>query len=323
MPILDMSLEELKKYKGINPKPEDFDDYWERALNELDKQSLEYILEKENINISGVECYHLYFIGVGGARIHCKFLKPANISGKIPAVAMFHGYENDSGDWFLKMPYAYNNMVVAAMDVRGQSGLSEDNLVVKGGTLKGHIIRGVDEENPDKLAFRYIYLDTVQVVRILMSMDFVDETRIGVMGLSQGGGLSLACAALEPRVKIASVGVPFLCDFKRVWEMDLDKKNTAAYQEISSYLRLKDPKHEKADAFWERLGYIDLQHLAERVNAYTVFFTGLNDEICPPSTQFAAYNKIIAEKSMVIYPDYGHEVMPGYYDDALEIMLEL
>ena len=35
MPLLDMPLEELLEYQGRNPRPEDFDEYWERALTEM------------------------------------------------------------------------------------------------------------------------------------------------------------------------------------------------------------------------------------------------------------------------------------------------
>jgi cephalosporin-C deacetylase len=52
-------------------------------------------------------------------------------------------------------------------------------------------------------------------------------------------------------------------------------------------------------------------------------FTGLMDDICPPSTQFAAYNAISAPKEMVIYPDFGHEGLPGSQDRIVQHMLEL
>jgi cephalosporin-C deacetylase len=50
---------------------------------------------------------------------------------------------------------------------------------------------------------------------------------------------------------------------------------------------------------------------------------GLMDTICPPSTQFAAYNKITANKSLEIYPDFGHEGLPGLNDKIIQFMLEL
>ena len=36
MPCLDKPLNELQTYTGTNPKPADFDEYWLRALRELD-----------------------------------------------------------------------------------------------------------------------------------------------------------------------------------------------------------------------------------------------------------------------------------------------
>ena len=62
---------------------------------------------------------------------------------------------------------------------------------------------------------RHIFLDTVQLARIIMEMPQVDAQRVSVMGDSQGGGLSLACAGLEPRIAKAAVDYPFLCDYKR------------------------------------------------------------------------------------------------------------
>lgn len=35
MPLVDMPLEQLKTYEGTNPRPADFDEYWERALAEM------------------------------------------------------------------------------------------------------------------------------------------------------------------------------------------------------------------------------------------------------------------------------------------------
>ena len=47
------------------------------------------------------------------------------------------------------------------------------------------------------------------------------------------------------------------------------------------------------------------------------------DTVCPPSTQFAAYNKITSEKSLTIYPDYGHEALPGHMDRIFQFLSKL
>ncbi len=153
-----------------------------------------------------------------------------------------------------------------------------------------------------------------------MALPYVDENRVGAAGGSQGGGLTLACASLEPRLNRAVAQMPFLCDYKRVWEMDLAKD---AYQEIRDYFRHFDPRHEHEDEIFTRLGYVDVQYLAPRIRAKTVMATGLMDTVCPPSTQFAAFNKITSEKSLRIYPDFAHEGYPGHADFIFENMMEM
>ncbi|NLJ66695.1 MAG: acetylxylan esterase [Clostridiales bacterium] len=319
MMLIDMPLEELKVYQGINPRPHDFDEYWDRALDEMKALDPEVEMVPAEFQTPFAECFHLYFTGVGGARVHAKYLRPKNSGEPHPAVLMFHGYSGNSGDWSDKLAYVASGFSVAALDCRGQGGLSEDVGGVKGNTLHGHIIRGLDD-GPEKLLYRSLFLDTAQLARIVMDMPEVDENRVGAMGGSQGGGLTLACASLEPRIKRAAPAFPFLCDYKRVWEMDLAKD---AYQEIKDYFRRFDPTHAREDDVFTTLGYIDIQHMTRSIQGEVMMAVGLMDTICPPSTQFAAYNKITSPKRTVIYPDFGHEGLPGFDDMTFEFMMGL
>jgi len=319
MPVFEMPLEELKRYQGINPRPKDFDEFWERALAEMRATEAQVELVASDFEVPWAECFDLYFTGVGGARIHAKYLRPKNSDKPHPAVMQFHGYGCHSGDWSEKLAYAALGFSVAALDCRGQGGSSEDAGGVKGSTLKGHIIRGL-EDKPENLLFRQIFLDAAQLAGIVMEMEEVDARRVGAMGISQGGGLTLACAALEPRIKRLAPMYPFLCDYRRVWEMDLAED---AYEELRQFFRWFDPRHQREEEIFTRLGYIDVQHLAGRIRGKVLMAVGLMDQTCPPSTQFAAYNKIVSEKQMVIYPDYEHEPLPGFGDMALQFFKEL
>lgn len=315
MPLVDLPLEQLRNYAGRNPRPADFEAYWDEALRELAATDPQPELTPNPVwSAPGVECFDLRFTGVGGARIYAKYLRPtaAARGGKpAPAVLQFHGYTCNAGDWAGKLGYAATGFCVAAMDCRGQGGRSEDKGGVLGNTHHGHIIRGLDDPDPRKLLFRQIFLDTAQLARVVLAFPEVDAERVGAMGGSQGGALTLACAALEPRVKRAAALFPFLADYQRVWEMDQAKD---AYAELRTYFRLFDPRHEREEEVFTKLGYIDLQHLAPRIRGEVLMFTGLMDTICPPSTQFAIFNKITAPKHMKIYPDFGHEGLPGESD---------
>ncbi|MCU0519545.1 MAG: acetylxylan esterase [Anaerolineae bacterium] len=321
MPLtFDYPLEKLKTYTGMNPCPADFDAFWDGSLAEMRALNPAVELVPAHYQTSFAECFHLYFTGVGGARVHAKLLRPRKLTGPAPAVLMFHGYSGDSGDWTDKLGYAAEGYVVAALDCRGQGGLSQDVGGTQGWTLRGHIIRGLDDAlagNPEKLLFRDIFLDTAELAKIIMELDEVDPTRVGATGGSQGGALTVACMSLEPRIKRAAPVFPFLSDYKRVWDMDQDKD---AYAELREYFRKFDPTHSREDEIFTALGYIDVHHLASRTQAEVLWFTGLMDTICPPSTQFAAYNAVTSSKSMVVYPDFGHEGLPGSSDRIFQFL---
>ena len=320
MPLMfDMPLEQLETYQGRNPRPDDWDAFWDSSLAEMRAIDPDVELVPADFEVDFAECYHLYFNGVGGARVHAKLLRPRGQTAPHPAVLMFHGYSGDSGDWSSKLAYVAQGFTIAALDCRGQGGLSEDKGGVKGWTLRGHIIRGLDGP-PEQILFRQIFLDTAQLARIVMAMPDVDENRVGATGGSQGGGLTLACAALEPRIRRVAPVFPFLSDYQRVWEIDLDEN---AYSELRDYFRRFDPLHEREQAVFEKLGYVDVQHFCPRIRGEVLMGVGLMDTICPPSSQFAAYNKIQADKSLLLYPDFGHETLPGHDDKVFQFMAGL
>lgn len=320
MPIIDKPLPELQNYQGTNPRPTDFDTYWKESLHELHQIDPEpKLVPNTTLSLANAECFDLWFTSAGGARIYAKYLRPRSQTN-CPAVLMFHGYSGDSGDWMDKLSYVSQGHVIAALDSRGQGGRSEDVGGAKGTTYHGHIVRGLEDPDPKKLLFRDHFLDTVQLARVVSSLEEVDSNRVGCTGGSQGGGLAIACAALSPLIKRCSLFFPFLCDYQRVWEMDLAK---GAYEELSYYFRRRDPAHKKEKAIFTKLGYIDCQYLAPKITADVLFQIGLMDQICPPSTQFAAYNKITAPKEVIIYPDYAHEIAPGGNDANFNFMMGL
>lgn len=323
MPTIDMPLDKLREYAGRNPRPENFDRFWDDSIAEMHALDGNVELVPFSLKSRFADCFDLFFTGVGGARVHAKFLRPKKIEAPGPAVVQFHGYSGNSGGWNDKLNYVSQGYCVAALDVRGQGGQSNDAGGVAGNTHNGQIIRGLQdalEGRPEKLLFRNIFLDTAQLARIVMAMPEVDAARVGATGNSQGGGLTLACAALEPGIKKAAPVFPFLCDYLRVWEMDLD---VAAYAELRTWFRFYDPQHKREDEVWNALGYIDNQHLANRIRAEVLMPLGLVDSICPPSTQFAAWNKITSPKDVLIYPDFGHEGLPGADDAIFDFFADL
>ena len=320
MPQIDLPLEQLLEYAGRNPKPADFDLFWDDSLAQMRALDPQIELVAHEINAPFVECFDLFFTGVGGARVYAKYLRPKNLETPAPAVLNFHGYTGaSSSNWSDYFGYVARGFCVAALDCRGQGGRSQDVFSGTGNTQHGHFIRGLhDARNgaPEKLYFRNVFLDTAQLAKIVGEFPEVDANRLGAKGGSQGGALTLVCAALA-NIKKAAPEYPFLCDYQRVWEMDLAQ---GAYSELKTYFRNYDPRHERHDEIFTALGYIDIQHLMPRVRAEVLMGVGLMDTICPPSTQFAAWNKISSPKKYVSYPDFAHEGLPGFGDLGFEFL---
>ena len=108
--------------------------------------------------------------------------------------------------------------------------------------------------------------------------------------------------ALAPElVSLCHADVPFLCDIERALEIASDPP----YTELVHFLRV-NPQFE--DAARNTLRHIDNALLARRIRARTLVSVGLQDTICPPSTVFAAFNAIEAEKEIVVLPFGWHDV---------------
>ncbi|WP_303972209.1 alpha/beta fold hydrolase [Streptococcus merionis] len=296
-----MSLEAMQTYRGRQEVPEDFDQFWERQLTSHRDLS-EFELIEQDFKVPNAQFYALTFTAANGSRIFSKCAFPRS-DKPVPVLFYFHGYQGQSPDWTENLKFVAAGYGVVCMDVRGQAGRSTDQGQFEGMTVKGQVIRGA-VEGPDHLFYKDIYLDVYQLIEIVAGLDFVNSDELYSYGASQGGALALAAAALNTRIKRVVAIYPFLSDFKRV--MELNDVNEP-YNELFRYFRFSDPFHETEDEFLHTLGYIDVKNLAHRIQCPVHMVTGLNDIICPPSTQFAIYNRLTCDKDIKLLPDYGHD----------------
>lgn len=298
-----MSLEEMRSYRGRQEAPKEFEAFWRKQL-EAHQTLPTYDLREQAFNLASANCYELRFKAANGSTVYAKCLFPKSTS-PVPVLFYFHGYQGQSLDWTEYLKFLASGYGVVAMDVRGQAGQSTDYGRFDGMTVKGQVIRGA-VEGPEKLFYKDIYLDVYQLIALVSSWDFVDDKHLVSYGASQGGALALIAAALHPKIsKVASI-YPFLSDFKRVLELG---DNSEPYNELFRYFKFSDPFHDTEAMFLEHLSYIDVKNFASRITCPVAMVIGLEDDICPPSTQFAIYNRLTGEKEVKILPDYGHEAL--------------
>ena len=317
MPFSAARLAELEACTGRNPIPADFDDFWAARIAEADQVPLEYeILPSDEIPEFDTCTYHdLYFTGMGGARIYAKYAVPKSPDGSlVPIVLQFHGYPGCTRSWAEQSSWPGQGFAILSMDNPGQGGRSEDVGGFKGTTVSGHLIAGIDG-GPENLYYVRLYQNQHILCRIVRELKGVDLSRVYVNGSSQGGGMGIACCALNPDlVTRATILYPFLSDFKAVWELGADQ---IAYEGIRYYSRWFDADGSRADEWFGTLGYVDSLSFAHLVKCPVLFGTGLADVVCPPETQFAVYNALTCPKKHLLFPDFGHEEIQAYDDEMI------
>ena len=308
--LKEVALETWGSFHSNNRKPHDFDSFWLKGKEEVEALGLDYRLVEHELYSTVAEAFDLYFIGVNNACVHVQIVRPKNITKKMPVIFQFHGYHTNAGDWGDKIANAAEGILTVALNVRGQGGPSQDTTVSKGGTLKGHIIRGV-EDGPEQLLFRQAYLDIYQLTRIVTNMDQIDINNMYAYGASQGGALALICGYFEPRIKKIFTLYPFLSIFREAYRLDVEN---SAYEELAYWFRFRDPQHKNEQVFFETLDYIDIQYFVPSIKSDVIWGIGLEDRICHPKIQMGVYNAIKSTKEMLFYPEYAHEYIPEFSD---------
>ncbi|MBV8781578.1 MAG: alpha/beta fold hydrolase [Phycisphaerae bacterium] len=313
MPSIDMPLEQLRQYKPALNRESDFDEFWMTTINQALQQPLNAELIPYSLPLNGLECYAVRFEGFKGGRIAGWYVRPSS-GGRFPGVMMYHGYSGRGARPMDMITYASQGMAVLSMDTRGQNGQSQDAFVHTEGHHSGWMTKGI--RSPQEYYFRFVYTDAVRALEVLARREEVDDSRIAVTGGSQGGAISLAASALSNRPILSLPDIPFLCDFRRAVAIT----PAGPYSEIASFLKSFPQLYDTA---YRTLSYCDNMNLAPRIKCRTVICNCLWDDVCPPSTIFAAYHHITAEKHMEIYPYHKHELPYEHGEVKLKLLMEV
>jgi cephalosporin-C deacetylase len=305
MAFFDLTENELESYKPDVREPEDFDLFWEHTLNESRHVTADPVLIPVDIGVTEFSVSDLRFSGFGGEEIAGWLVRPRQSKG---LVIEFNGYGGGRGFpherlWWPSAGYSY-----IFMDTRGQGsawgsgGVTPDNHG-SAPSANGFMTKGI--ESKESFYYRRVFTDAAMLVETVKKIDTGSDNLI-LCGGSQGGGITLAAAGLTNQASFILPDVPFLCHFERA----ISLTDGFPYKEIANYLSVH---RDKLETTLDTLSYFDGVNFAKRANAKALFSTALMDQICPPSTVFAAMNHFSGEADMVVYPFNGHEGGQGHH----------
>ncbi len=297
MLAFELPVEELRGFSLPCVCEPDFETFWDETLERSRSQPLDPDVEEVEYPVKTLSVKKASFSAYDGGRI-CAWLISLRKSKRQPTLVCFHGYSGDKGRVFDYLGWALQGYTVLALDVRSQSGESSDLAEYHHGHTPGYITKGILD--PREYYFVRAYADCVRALDFISSRDEADPDRIGVTGGSQGGGLSLAAAALDPRPKMCAADVPGFCHFQRTLELT----HEPPWTELVFYFQ-RQPEH--VEQAFKTLSYVELNNFAHRITCPTLISVGMQDMLCPPSTIFSVYNKLDCEKEIAVYPYNGHE----------------
>ena len=302
MPAFDLPLDALQTYAPLRPAPADLATFWATTLAESRAATNPARFEQVDTGLTGATTYDVTFSGFGGDPVKAWLHLPVAAREPLPTVVQYIGYGGGRGLAHEVGPWVLSGRAHLVVDTRGQgSGWSVGDTPDphgSGPSTPGFLTSGVLD--PLTYYYRRVYTDAVLAIDALQGLPGVDATRVAVIGASQGGGIALAAASLNEDVVAVMADVPFLCDFPRASTI----ADTLPYTELATYLKTH---RNHVDQVFGTLAYFDNVVLGRRATAPALFSVALMDQICPPSTVYAAYNNYGGPKDIRVYPYNDHE----------------
>jgi cephalosporin-C deacetylase len=175
------------------------------------------------------------------------------------------------------------------------------------GGLNGYPTFGLDSR--ERYYYRRVYTGTLRANDFLTSLPQWDGHNLGVTGGSQGGALAIVTAGLDRRVTRLAAYYPALSDLTGYL-------NGRAGGWPHMFRATDGPNVHRDEAKVATSRYYDVVNFARRVTAPGLYSWGFNDETCPPTSMYAAYNVITASKRLILAYDTGHRTTQEQVDEV-------
>lgn len=297
-----------QKIQPTAENPADFDDFWSAGKADLAKIPLDAKLTLlPEYGTANVDCYHVNIqniaTGAGVSRLYGVLCEP-KAEGKFPALLNVPGAGVRPYRGVVDM--AEKGIITLQIGIHGIPVNLEPSLYdsLRVGALENYPTFGLD--NRDRYYYRRVYLGCVRANDFLVGRAKWDGRNLMVTGGSQGGALSIVTAALDPRVTGLAAYYPALSDVTGYLQGRAGGWPHMFRSEKDPTLRMKEKV--------ETSRYYDVVNFARRLRVPGLYTWGYNDETCPPTSMFSAYNVIQSPKKLLLALETGHNNVPEQVD---------
>lgn len=284
-------------------KPADFDQFWEKSINQLSHIAPEYRVEEDpDRSTFSHKVYDVKMVSLGGVMVH-GWLTVPRIRGAYPVLVGLPGYK------VILQPLYAEDFVTFQFNIRSAKATGE----IVSDKESDYTLYDIDDK--DKYIYRGAYMDCIRAIDFLSNYKDqylgIDPNRIVLSGGSQGGALALVIAGLDHRVKACIADNPIYCDIHNLISIS-EKRNPVEwpvnrykeYLQKSPYLNMR--------SIANTMDYYDPQNFTPMIQCPVLLGLGLLDKLAPPVTIIAAFNKLssatMQKSETYSFNNLAHEV---------------
>lgn len=161
--------------------------------------------------------------------------------------------------------------------------------------------------------YKAALLGCIRAVDYLFTRPEFNGVHLATTGVSQGGALALMVAGIDPRVKYVTQAVMALSNHGGYAS---DRSSGFPYWVREGGFQGAAPQQ-----VIEATGYYDAVNFARRYRGPSQHFVGYDDEICPPTSVFAAYNQLSGPKTMYHSMGTGHATPPPFWGSRMQFWM--
>ncbi len=310
----NVGFEPEKINSPIDAKP-DFKAFWDNSLKELAKVAPKYkLIPQPELSKQDYDVYIVEMQSFGNETVKGYYAKPKR-EGKFPVIVEYVGYGSRS-----QLPnQKWDGFAYFVQSTRGQAlnRTPESDAIYSHSPSRKDLTQWITYrlDNKDAYYYRGAFLDVVRAIDFVCSRPEIDSEKIAVRGGSQGGAFSFVAAALDKRVKAAAPGIPFLSDYRDYFKI-------APWPKSDFDIYVNDHPEAKWDDIYDLLTYFDVKNLTQWIECPVIMGIGVQDDVCPPHTNFAAYNQVKSEKRWIAAPEEAHNVSRDIHEASTAFIKE-
>jgi cephalosporin-C deacetylase len=275
--------------------PADFAEFWRSTVAEAMAAPLEITLDTTaGMETDGHRVRTFTFRGIDGRSRHGWWAQPFQ-DQIVPGFLWLAPYSR----WSMQ-PDTYGTrpgMASVSFNFHGEGPFHRETYTPE----RGYFADGVDR--PETWVFRRMFQDAVLVARHMTELPGIDGGRLGAMGMSQGGGISIWMGAWVPLIRAVVADMPFLGGMP--WVLS---RSAFRYplKELTDWLQAS-PEQDAAGR--STIRYFDTVNQATECRVPTRVSLGLKDPAVRPEQVRAIFDALPGEKELDEL-DWGHDWHP-------------